>query len=145
MSQSGLKLHGAKEIKNIMEALGPAISKRAGTTGVRKGALLLKNALKAESPKVTGTLRREWSVKKLRARRNSSSVKYAIRIRRRHYYRVLELGFKDGRPATHPFAEKTMMATKARVFATLMAATRTALAVEAGRSYAKSLRVSRRR
>lgn len=139
MTKSGIHLQGAAEIKKIMDALGPAISKRAGTTGLRKAALVMKNELKAGSPKRAGTLRRQWMIKKLRARRNSKTTAYTVRLRNLHYYETLEFDSKRG-AAMRPFAERIMMIAKPRVFATMMAATRTALATEAGKAYARSKR-----
>lgn len=134
-----IKLQGAKELQKIMDELGGKISHRAGVTGVRKGALIMKRELKSASPQVTGTLAKEWIVKKLRSQRRAPSAAYVVRMRSRHYYETLEFESKRGR-AMHPFALDAMEKAGRQAVATIMAATKTALANEAGKAYARSKR-----
>lgn len=143
MSQSNLYLQGASELKKIMDALGPEISKRAGVTGVRKGAMIMRRALKSASPRVSGRLSKQWRYKKLRARRGSLSVAYVVNLRAYHFYETLEWGNKRVEKPTHPFAEREMNRTKHQAMAAIVAGTRTALAYEAGRAYQRSKRLSR--
>lgn len=133
-----IKLQGARELKAIMDELGPNISRRAGVRGVRKGANIMKKALKDASPSVTGTLKKEWQTKKLRQK--SNGVAFIVRLKRRHYYKTLEFPTKRG-PAMNRFVESTMNRSKHQVMATVMAATKTALSYEAGRAYARSKRI----
>lgn len=140
---SEMHLQGAKDLQKIMEAFGGKVALKAGNTGVRKGALIMKRELKRASPVYSGILsRREWMVKKLRSQRRAPSAAYVVRLRRRFYYEVLEMDSKRG-PATHPFALAAMERAGPQVVATIMAATKTAIAVEAGKSYARSKRRGR--
>lgn len=134
-----IKLQGARDLKKIMEAVGPAIAKRAGVVGVRKGAMIMRKELKAASPKVKGELSKNWMYKKLRSRKTDRYVGYIVRLRNLHYYETLEFESARGKPM-HPFAEKTIDSAKQQALAAMMAGTRTALAVEAGKAYARSKR-----
>lgn len=134
-----IKLQGARELKKIMEAVGPAIAKRAGVVGVRKGAMIMRKELKSASPRISGRLAKQWRYKKLRSRKTDRYVGYVVNLRAYHYYETLEFFSKRGKPL-HPFAERTIDGAKQQALATMMAGTRTALAVEAGKSYARSKR-----
>lgn len=140
---SEFKLEGAKDLQKVMNALGGKIALKAGNTGVRKGALIMKRELKAASPVYSGILkRREWMVKKLRSQRRAPSAAYVVRLRRRFYYETLQ--FKSARgPAMHPFAMEAMEKAGPQAAATILAATKTALATEAGKEYARSKRRNR--
>lgn len=138
-----IHLQGAAEINRIMKAFGPDVSKKAGIVGVRRGAVIMRRALAKASPKVSGTLRKTWRYKKLRSRRNSKYVAYVINLRDRHYYETLEFGNKRVSKPTHPFAQRAADDAKLQVLATIMAGTKTALTVEAGKAFVRSKRLGR--
>lgn len=169
MSDS-FELEGAAELQKILEAVGPAIAKRAGTAGVRKAAARVRADLKSATPVITGTLRKEWGYKKLRQRRrNEPAVAYVIRIKNRYYYELLEFegrepserkkrytgrvrkgtkyARRDAWPKlagrTHPFAEAAMTAALHKARGMLISGTRDAVANEAGKVYAKSVALKR--
>lgn len=143
MSDSGISIHlqGAAELKKIMDAFGADISKRAGVVGVRKGAMIMRRELKAASPKFTGRLAKQWRYKKIRTRRNSGYVGYYVNLRGYQFYSTLEYGNKRVERPTHPFAERTMERASKQAMAAIMAGTKTAIAVEAGKAWAKSQRL----
>lgn len=136
-----MQLEGVDELLKIFKQFGPLVAKRAGVTGVRKAATYMRKTLKADAPKVSGTLVKSIGYKKLRQRgRNDSAVAYIVGLRKNYFYRTLEFGNKRVSTPTHPFAEKSFDRSNNKAVRIMMKGMKEAVYFEAGKAYRRSLR-----
>lgn len=168
-------MENAKGLEDALRQMPEGVSRLAATTGVRKGAAIMKKALQQASPKSvnktitntdrtrtppSGELKRSWRYKKLR-KKHSTSVAYVVELKHRYYYDLLEFeglepgerkragsGARQWAPKRagryHPFAEKAIKDASQQGVAVIMAATKYALGVEAGKAYRRSQLKGRR-
>lgn len=135
-----MQLEGVDELLKTFKQFGPLVAKRAGVTGVRKAATYVRKNLKADAPKVSGTLRKSIGYKKLRQRgRNDSAVAYIVGLRKRYYYRTLEFGNKRVSFPTHPFAGRSFQRSSSTAVRIMIKGMKDAVYFEAGKSYRRSL------
>ena len=135
---ASMKLEGVEGLLKDLKALGPRAATRAGDTGTRKAAMLLRRRLRNSAPRQSGNLR-----KAIKYKYYKKSGKAYVGLRERYYYKTLEFGRKGG-PPLRPFFEKAWKKSRREVTRVMIEETRKAVYFEAGKVYANSLRRRRR-
>lgn len=167
MANATCRLVGADLLKRELALFPERVQTAAIESGVRKGAGILRTALRrqaysgpAKTPAgFTRTLRRALT-SAVGKRRSKNAGKAWVGLKKikgearaRNYYRVLEFGRKPykrksgaayaGSPPMRPFFEAAWLAKREEVANAIVAGTRVALAKEAGKVWGRTRAASR--
>ena len=159
----GCKLKGAKDRADTLEKFPDKVAQRAGRTGIRRGAVKLRTKARRAAPKLTGLLRKSLTIWMPSQRFTATrGIVAQVKIRRAkkgdknppNYYNTLESGRaphtrlgspRAGSPQMKRFAFWDRAIEEAAPEATqiVIDETKKAIAREAGKAFAKSLRAGR--
>lgn len=156
MAEELIKMDGMDNLKKLLGQFGPEVAQAAGKAGVRKSANVIKKSLQSASPYKTGSLKKDWIVKKLRSRWKGEFTD-VVRLKERFYYELLEFeGIEPGQRKRagggsrqfaqkrggmyHPFAARAIQNVRRKATQMIVDGTRDAIAFNAGKIHAKSLR-----
>lgn len=136
--RTSFKIENADEVRKLLDQFPMAVRKRAYKTGTRKAGFILRRALRASAPKVSGNLRKSIKLKQFR----NGWVK--VGLMDRYYYETLDLQSKRGAPL-RPWFEAAVGRSAEAAGQDMINELQNALYVEAGKLWARSTLKKRRR
>ena len=136
---SGFELTDTKELGKVLDQLTPSLRKLIVKRGMRQAGARTRTLLRREAIRgKTGNLRKSIRTKNLK----SGAV--VVGLRDRFYYETLDLHSKRGAPL-NPWFEAAMTRHAQGIGQLIVDKMKESLAFEAGRTYARSKAIRRRR